>query len=268
MHYIIRMNNYKQPSVFISHGTIYEAFKSIQLKLNFLKLRKEFLKNNPSAIVLFSGHWQTENITLTTTKKMTQMDEGFPPEFQSNYSTVGNPELAHRIIEILNKNGVIAEADNNRGLDHGALIPLMLLFPNEKFPVLQISQQYKLDPNYHKKIAELLNPLRNENILFIGSGGLVHNRSDIEKFGGHEIKPDQWAKEFDNFIANELADKKNTNYVDKIISAYHHKQFYKSHPTSEHFLPLVFASAFGGQPTKIYEAFQWKNLSMSAFMFE
>jgi 4,5-DOPA dioxygenase extradiol len=144
----------------------------------------------------------------------------------------------------------------------------MLLFPNGNIPVLQISQQQNLDPLYHKKLAEILNPLRNENILFIGSGGLVHNRNEIVKLGGHEIEPDNWAKEFDNFISTELADKSNTNYANKIISAYNHKLFSISHPTTEHFLPLVFASAFGGLPLKIYNAFQWKNLSMSAFKFE
>lgn len=257
-----------QPSIFISHGTIYEAFKSDQLKTDFLKLRNKHFENLPSAIVLFSGHWQTETIAVTTNQKMVQLDEGMPPEFHTNYASVGNFELSNRIIEMLNNHGIKAEAESKRGLDHGALIPLMLLFPNDRIPVLQISQQYQLDPLYHQKIAEILNPLRAENVLFIGSGGLVHNRNDIQKFGGHEIKPDVWAKAFDDFITSELADASNTNYADKMIAAYHHKQFIKSHPTTEHFLPLVFASAFGGKPTKIYEAFQWKNLSMSAFMFE
>ena len=262
------MERLKQPSLFISHGTIYEAIKSNQLKSDFSRLRNEYLKDIPSAIVLFSGHWQTETISLTTSEKVIQMDEGFPPEFQSNYSTVGNPELAKRIIEMLTENDIKAKAENNRGLDHGALIPLMLLFPNDNISVLQISQQYNLDPSYHKKIAEILNPLRSENILFIGSGGLVHNRNEIRKFGGHEIAPDKWAKEFDDFITKELSETSKTNYTDKIIASYNHKLFSKSHPTSEHFLPIVFASAFGGRPTKIYEAFQWKNLSLSAFKFD
>lgn len=258
---------YKQPSLFVSHGTIYEAFKSNQLKSDFVKIREEHLKNIPSAIVIFSGHWQTETISVSTNQKMVQLDEGFPAEFQTNYSTVGNINLSNRIIEMLTINGIKVKADNNRGLDHGALIPLLLLFPNDNIPVLQISQQYNLEPQFHKKIAEILNPLRYENILFIGSGGLVHNRSEIQKFGGHEIEPDNWAKEFDDFITGELRDMSNRNYAEKIIAAYYHKQFFKSHPTTEHFLPLVFASAFGGQATKIYQAFQWKNLSMSAFMF-
>lgn len=261
------MEQLLQPSLFISHGTMYEAFKSTQLTSDFMQLRKEYIKNTPAAIVVFSGHWQTETVSVTTNPRMLQLDEGFPPEFQTTYATPGHPALAHRIIEMLASQGIEARPEHSRGLDHGALIPLMLLFPNDAVPVLQISQQYRLDPAYHKKIATILQPLRNENVLFIGSGGLVHNRNEIQKFGGHEIKPDAWAKEFDDFITSELADTTHTNYADKLISAYQHKQFLTSHPTSEHFLPLVFASAFGGQPTKIYEAFQWKNLSMSAFSF-
>jgi 4,5-DOPA dioxygenase extradiol len=262
------MSNYKQPSVFVSHGTIYEAFKSNQLKNDFLKIRNEHFKILPSAIVLFSGHWQTEAITVTTSQELGQLDEGFPAEFQSNYQTTGNLELSNRMIEMLTNAGIKAKADPDRGLDHGALIPLLLLFPNDKIPVIQISQQYQLDPIFHKKLAETLNPLRNENVLFIGSGGLVHNRDKIERFGGHAIAPDNWARAFDEFISKELADDLNENYADKIISAYHHPQFAISHPTTEHFLPLVFASAFGGQPSKIYTAFQWKNLSMSAYKFD
>lgn len=262
------MKSTKQPSLFVSHGTIYEAFNSEKLKKDFQNLRAELFKVLPEAIVIFSGHWQTEDIKVTTNPIMQQLDEGFPPEFQSNYTTSGNLNLSYRIIELLNQSGIKASAEPSRGLDHGALIPLLLLFPLDKIPVIQISQQHNLDPVFHKQLAETLKPLSSENILFIGSGGLVHNRSEIQKFGGHEIEPDSWAKEFDDFIHNELSDKLNTNYTDRIISSYNHNQFNKSHPTSEHFLPLVFASAFGGHPAKIYEAFQWKNLSMSAFKFE
>lgn len=257
----------RQPSLFVSHGTMYEALKNASLKYDFLKIREDHLKNLPDAIVLFSGHWQTETISVTATEKMSQIDEGFPPEFRTNYSTDGNPVLANRIVQMLVQNGIKAKADKQRGLDHGALIPLLLLFPSDKIPVLQISQQYHLDPNFHQKVAQILSPLRDENILFLGSGGLVHNRGEIQKFAGHEIMPDLWAKEFDDYITKELADRSNTNYSEKMIAAYKDPLFSKSHPTSEHFLPLVFISSLGGFATKIYKAFQWKNLSMSAFLF-
>lgn len=262
------MINYQQPSLFVSHGTIYEAFKSEQLKADFQKIRALHFKNLPSAIVVFSGHWQTDIIAVTTGLTMNQMDEGFPPEFQSGFTTSGNPDLAKRMIDVLRQSGIEAKAEPNRALDHGALIPLLLLFPTDKIPVIQISQQYLLEPVFHQQVAKALNPFRKENILFIGSGGLVHNRNDIQKFGGHSIAPADWAKDFDNFITHKLADTIDPNYPAKLISAYQHPLFNQSHPTSEHYLPLVFASSLGEKPTKIYEAFQWKNLSMSAFKFD
>lgn len=261
------MINYQQPSLFVSHGTLYETFKSEQLKADFQKIRELHVKNLPSAIVVFSGHWQADIIAVTTGLTMNQMEEGFPPEFQAGFITNGNPELAERIIDTLQQSGIEAKAEPNRALDHGALIPLLLLFPTDKIPVVQISQHYLLDPVLHQQVAEALKPFRKENILFIGSGGLVHNRNEIKKFGGHSIAPADWAQEFDDFITHKLADTIDTNYPTKLISAYQHPLFNQAHPTSEHYLPLVFASALGGKPTKIYEAFQWKNLSMSAFKF-
>ncbi len=262
------MNNITQPSLFISHGTMYEAFKSDTLKADFAAIRKVHIPHLPTAIILFSGHWQTENIAVTTSTTMQQMEEGFPAEFTTSYTTAGNPLLAYRIIELLNNNNVKAAAEPNRMLDHGALIPLLLLFPEADIPVIQISQQYNLDANFHKKVAETLGSLRNENILFISSGGLVHNRNEIVKMSGHSIEPSNWAKEFDDDITIALLDANIINNADKMSNAYNNKNFIKSHPTSEHFLPIVFASALGKKATKIYEAFQWKNLSMSAFKFE
>lgn len=211
------MINYQQPSLFVSHGTLYETFKSEQLKADFQKIRELHVKNLPSAIVVFSGHWQADIIAVTTGLTMNQMEEGFPPEFQAGFITNGNPELAERIIDTLQQSGIEAKAEPNRALDHGALIPLLLLFPTDKIPVVQISQHYLLDPVLHQQVAEALKPFRKENILFIGSGGLVHNRNEIQKFGGHSIAPADWAQEFDDFITHKLADTIDTNYPAKLI---------------------------------------------------
>jgi 4,5-DOPA dioxygenase extradiol len=255
-----------QPSLFISHGTMYEAFKSEKLKQDFAKIREEHFKILPSTIVVFSGHWQTDDIKVTTAAIMQQMEEGFPADFTTSYSAPGNLDLSNRIINLLNDNQITAKSDNSKMFDHGALIPLLLLFPEGNIPVIQISQQYNLDPVFHKRIAEILAPLRNENVLFIGSGGLVHNRNEIVKMSGHDLEPSGWAKDFDDFITSELIS--NNTISNKIIDAYENKNFDISHPTTEHFLPIVFASAMAIKATKIYEAFQWKNLSMSAFKFE
>jgi aromatic ring-opening dioxygenase catalytic subunit (LigB family) len=117
-------------------------------------------------------------------------------------------------------------------------------------------------------MATILAPLRAENILFIASGGLVHNRNEIVKMSGHSLPPSNWANAFDNFVTNELLQENDIANADKMIKAYENENFEMAHPTTEHFLPIVFASTFGKKVTKIYEAFQWKNLSMSAFKFD
>ncbi len=261
------MPPFTQPSVFISHGTMYEAFKSSELKADFAALRAQHFPTLPAAIVLFSGHWQTDVVAVTTSPRLAQLDEGFPPEFRSAYQAPGHPALAHRIIDLITAAGIAARPEPHRGLDHGALIPLLLLFPHDPIPVVQLSQQAALDPVFHLRLAAALAPLRHENILFVGSGGLVHNREEIVRFGGHALAPDNWAKAFDDFIAAELADPTDRNYPAKLLSAYQHPLFARAHPTSEHFLPLVFASGLGGQPTSIYDGFQWKNLSLRAYQF-
>jgi 4,5-DOPA dioxygenase extradiol len=256
-----------QPSIFISHGTMYEAFKSEQLQQDFSTIRQQHITTLPSAIVLFSGHWQTQTTTVTTASSLRQMDEGFPAEFTTDYNVKGDGVLANKIVDMLHAKNIEAVADENRMLDHGALIPLLLLFPEGNIPVVQISQQYLLDPIFHKNVAEILAPLRNENILFISSGGLVHNRNEIVKMSGHSLSPSDWAKDFDDYITSELSITSQNHNADKLISAYNHTHFKIAHPTSEHFLPIIFASAMADNATKIYEAFQWKNLSMSAFKF-
>lgn len=261
-------NTVRQPAVFISHGTIYEALKSNRLKSDFQEIRNKYLPSPPDAIIIVSGHWETEEIEVTAAKEMYQINEGFPPQFMSGYRTKGNLQLSRVVVKMLKNEGINAELNTKKQLDHGAIIPLLLLFPYDNISVIQVSLQRDLDPQFHNRVANILSPIRRQNVLFIASGGLVHNRSEIIRFGGHEITPDHWAKEFDDYITNQLNDPDGqTSIVDRVISAYGHPLFDQAHPTSEHFLPLVFAAGTGGTPSKIYEAFQWKNLSMSAFIF-
>ena len=258
----------KQPSLFVSHGTMYEAFKNQNLKADFRMIRKEYLPIKPAAIVIYSAHWQTETITINIAENLEQLDEGFPPSFLVKRKFIGQPLLAKRIVDILSDGNIDVTTVNRTGLDHGALIPLMLLFPDDQIPIVQISLRQTLVPEYHASVAKLLMPLLEENILIMGSGGIVHNRREIQRFGGHEVEPDSWAKEFDDYISKVLSSQSGDDYTAKLMDAYNHKLFRQVHPTDEHYLPLVMASATGGLPKKIYQAFQWKNLSMSSYIFE
>ncbi len=264
------MMNQIQPALFVSHGTIFEALQSDYLRDGFRAIRQTQLPHQPDAIVVVSGHWLTRELTVTTAPRLFQMDEGFPPDFLVDYQPPGNPALANQITGMLANAGIASRSDVRRGLDHGALIPLRLLYPEADIPVVQLSLQYDLNPNFHRKVGEVLRPLRNKNVLFIGSGGLVHNREEIERFTGHAKKPDDWAAAFDAFVSHELDTPLTTgeSLAGRLIGAYQHPAFGVAHPTAEHYLPIVVGGAMGDTAHKIFSGFQWKNLSMSAFRFD
>ncbi len=263
------MNTPTQPALFISHGTLYEALFSPLLREDFQTMRQQ-VATRPDAIVIFSGHWQTPGgLEVTTISRQYQLEEGFGPEFQTGYAPPGHPALAREVAARLGAAGIRCGTDERRGLDHGALMPLLLLFPTAEVPVIQLSQRLDLDPAFHRRAAEALAPLRRRNILFIGSGGLVHNRQLIQPLSGHTPLPDAWARDFDAFISASLRpDATAISPAERVIQAYSHPPFALAHPTSEHYLPLVFAAAMGTTAKQIYNGFQWKNLSLSAFKFD
>ncbi len=144
----------------------------------------------------------------------------------------------------------------------------MTMFPEADVPVVQLSLHHSLDPAYHANIAQTLAPLLKENVLFIGSGGLVHNRHEFVRFGGSVLTPDAWAADFEELVVETLArDANDGGNAERLAELYRHPSFRQAHPTSEHFLPLVFMSAMGSEYEQINTGFQWKNLSMAAFRF-
>ena len=258
-----------QPALFVSHGTIFEALQSEYLHDGFRAIRQTQLPTPPDAIVVVSGHWLTRELTVTTAPRLFQMDEGFPPEFLVDYQPPGQPALAQQLSRMLAEAGIPVQANARRGLDHGALIPLWLLYPEAAIPVVQLSLRYDLNPDFHRQVGEVLRPLRNQNVLFIGSGGLVHNRDRIERFTGHAKTPDDWAARFDASVSQQLSEPTGSETLARrLIGAYQHPAFGQAHPTTEHFLPSVMAAAMGDTAHKIFDGFQWKNLSMSAFRFD
>lgn len=261
------MSNH-QSALFVSHGTIYEAFKSSDVPAMFRSLRERAVPEKPDAIVVVSGHWITREIRIGSSERLVQADEGFPPEFRTTYSPKGDPSLATNIAERLQNVGIAASLEEYPELDHGALIPLMTMFPDADISVVQMSLQHSLDPRCHANIAQILAPLLAENILFLGSGGLVHNRHEIVRFGGSNLPPDEWASAFEELVVARLdTASKTSNFADALAELYHHPTFLQAHPTSEHFLPLVFMSAMGKRVERMNTGFQWKNLSMGAFRF-
>ncbi len=263
--------NDKIPGLFVSHGTFFEALHLNPTTQFFQSFPDQFLINNkPEGVVVISAHWETEVVKVTGSSRLKPLKEGFEVEFyRPKYEPAGSPVLAERVVTLLRGAGLKVAIDTERGLDHGAIIPLRWMFGKTEIPIVQLSLQQKLDPRYHYELGQILAQLQHENVLLLGSGGSVHNTAQIQRFGGYDLPPDEWARQFDEILSQIIVSKAGTERQNKLFELYNTPLFKQAHPRSEHFIPLiVLAGSAGNEPGyKVHESFQWKNLSMSAFLF-
>jgi aromatic ring-opening dioxygenase catalytic subunit (LigB family) len=138
------------------------------------------LPDPPKAIVVISAHWESDNdkIKITSSANPSMLFDyyGFPPEtYHYEYPAKGDPDLATRIQHHLNKEGIESEMDIVRGFDHGVFVPLLLMYPQAQIPVVCVSLHRSLDAAIHLRIGKALSPLREEEVLILGSGYTFHN---------------------------------------------------------------------------------------------
>ncbi len=156
----------------------------------------------PKAILMVSAHWEQRPTTLGATETVPLVYDfyGFPERYyQTRYPAPGAPALAARVRELLRAKATQVADDPGRGLDHGAYVPLVAMYPEADVPVLQISMPM-LDPQALFALGQALAPLRDEGVLVFGSGFLTHNMR-------YAFRPGipAWAREFDAWVADALA---------------------------------------------------------------
>src|SRR5690606_17977638 len=221
-------------SLFVSHGAPTLILEDVPAR-DFLRgLGGDFAR--PQAVVAVSAHWETARPTIGTSPRPQTIHDfhGFPVQlYQLTYPALGAPDLAVRIIGMLQEAGLAAGADPVRGLDHGAWVPLRLMYPEADIPVLQLSVQPERGPSHHLAVGRALAPLRDENVLVLASGGAVHNLRELNWH--HHAAPPAWAREFDDWLASSVQE----GAVDDLV-AYRERAPHavRAHPRDEHFLPL------------------------------
>lgn len=253
--------------IFISHG-------APDLLLHPTPARK-FLAGlgqtlgKPKAILVISAHWHTRTPTISTaTKPETIYDFwGFPQElYNLSYPVSGAPDLAQQVSELLIQAKIENQLTPDRGLDHGAWNPLLLMYPQADIPVTQLSiQPYDL-PIHHWNIGQALADLGTQGVLILGSGGASHNLWEFGKYALNASPPD-WVKAFDQWLSETVEQSR----IDSLLT-YQNVAPYsqKNHPTPEHFLPLFVAlGAAGIRPkgTLLHSSYTYGILSMSAYQF-
>jgi len=199
----------------------------------------------PKAILCVSAHWYVPGaaVTINTAPRTIHDFGGFPPELYAvKYPAPGDPDLARRVQKLLAPLPV--ELDERWGLDHGTWSVLCHVYPNADIPIVQLSIDETKPASFHYEIGERLAPLREEGILIVGSGNLVHNLHTYA-WGRHVVDPFDWAVRFEKEARGLLlaGDHRPLIAYDALG-----KDAMLSVPTPDHYLPLLYV--IGTRATK------------------
>jgi 4,5-DOPA dioxygenase extradiol len=217
----------------------------------------------PSAILVVSAHWESAPLTVGATADGAPLVYdfyGFPERYyRATYPAPGAPDLAERVRSLLSGTESVAQAPD-RGLDHGAYVPLTVMYPAADIPVLQISMP-TLDPDRLLRIGAALAPLRDEGVLIMGSGFLTHGLPFLRDFR-FDAPPPGWSTEFDHWAAEAL----DRGDVDALAGFRRAPGARYAHPTTEHFAPLfvTLGAAPAPAPTTTITGY-WLGLAKRSF---
>ncbi len=226
----------------------------------------------PTAILVISAHWEEAPLSLGATSTVPLVYDfwGFPERYyQVQYPAPGAPELAAKVRGLLTSPGQSVHDAPARGLDHGAYVPLVEMFPAADIPTLQISMP-TLDPVTLLEVGRRLAPLRDEGVLILGSGFTTHNLSLISLQSPPDAPAPSWSQEFDDWIERAIS----MRDVDTVVDFLHKAPAARlAHPRTEHFAPLfvslgasLASSAGDEQGRSVVDGF-WYGLSKRSWQF-
>lgn len=268
----------RMPLLFVGHGSPMLAIQENPWSPGWAKLATTFPK--PKAIVAVSAHWYVHGTHLTADDRPPTIHDfgGFPRAlYEISYRAPGQPDLAKRVAKLLGA----PEAQALRtgwGLDHGTWSVLMHMYPKADIPVIQLSVNRDLRPRQHYELGRSLAPLREQGVLVLASGNLTHNlRHAMAAFAAKDPRSaptPQWAAEFDHRVVQALEQQDSAS----LIVALDDEVGRLSHPSPDHYLPLLYAAAAaapaapstGPSPRVTFPVTGWDagSLSMRSIRFD
>lgn len=254
------------PAIFVSHGSPTLALDPGETGAFWHDLGASLPR--PEAVLCVSAHWMTNIPAASLAERPETIHDfyGFPePMYAIEYPAPGAPRLAERAVELVQKAGLPAGLDRERGLDHGAWVPLRSMYPKADVPIAQFAVQPRRDARWHFAVGAALAPLRAEGVLVLASGGATHNLGELDRSGGH-VPP--WAAAFDRWLRESIEGGATEALLDWERTAPSPE---RAHPSPEHFLPLFVALGAAGtgvRGTRIHEGFTLGGLSMAAFRLD
>lgn len=258
-----------QPALFVSHGAPTFPLTDAPARA-FLEGMAERLPERPRAILVVSAHWETSTPSVTTDDVNATIHDffGFPKElYDIRYPAPGSAWLVHRVAALIEGAGGAVTRQAGRGLDHGAWVPLSLVYPQADVPVVQLSVQTQAGPEYHYRLGRLLAPLRDEGVLIVGSGSFTHDLSSFGEYRGalHAPAP-AWVDTFADWMSDAIDEDRVADLIAYRVKA---PNAVRNHPTEEHLLPLFVAlgAGAGGKSEHLHRSTTHGVLRMDAFAF-
>ena len=254
------------PALFVSHGA--PTFATEPGRAGALLRAFAAGLSRPRAILVVSPHWMTRGVVVSASLKPATIHDfgGFAAHlYRLAYPAPGAPEWAARVAAHLAARGIAFDIDDTRGLDHGAWVPLMHLYPDADIPVFQVSLPAYRAPAQFLRFGQALAGLRDEGVLVVASGSITHNLYDYLPGAGAAAP---YAGEFAEWIAARLADGDVEALLGYRARAPHAE---RAHPTGEHLMPLLVAMGAAGdgwkQLTRLDAGVVDGALAMDAYAF-
>lgn len=252
--------------LFLSHGAPTLPLEDVAARYFLEGLAPTMAR--PRAILVVSAHWETHIPTVNAVEKNETIHDfsGFPDAlYRLSYPAAGSAELAERVVDLLGDAGLSTASDKIRGLDHGAWVPLMLIWPDADIPVVQLSVQSHLGPGHHLEVGRAIAPLTREDVLIIASGSYTH---DLSSWRGQPGKDEpEWVTEFADWFDEALREGRTCDLL-----AYRRlaPNAQRNHPTEEHLLPLFVALGAAGSEAsaeRLHTSNTYGVLRMDAYAF-
>lgn len=252
--------------MFVSHGAPSLVIEQNETVTFLRGLGREL--GEVRAVLCVSAHWMAREPTVSAAPLPETIHDfgGFPAVmYELRYAAKGAPEVATRAARLLKDAGIEARVSTTRGLDHGAWVPLMLIYPGADVPVTQLSLQAGAGPSVHFQLGRALAPLRHEGVLILTTGSATHNLAHLR---GDDQVPD-WALQFDEWLYRKITDGAYEELLD-----YRRRAPYAAlaHPTEEHLLPLFVAAGAGADVENprgrcLHRGWTHGSLSMAVYAF-
>lgn len=257
------------PTLFVPHGAPTFALRPGAAGAALVALAQKI--ERPKAIIVVSPHWETREPTVGSATDLETIYDfgGFPSELYTlKYPAHGDAGLAQRLVDCLQDAGYAPRIDGHRGLDHGAWVPLRMMYPSADIPIIPLSIKAHGGAAYHYALGQALKPLSAEGFLIIATGSITHNLRDYMLCVRNKLPTPDYVTRFADWVDHQLQSANTAALIDYRKTASDASQ---AHPTEDHFMPFFVAlGAAGDNPAseRFYAGVDDLVIAMDGYRFE